>query len=255
MSGGRKKHERPDSSTPKILGTTLASTTLGTLTPSPPTQIVRAVAAPTPMTWDAAVAEYRRQPSDHAFNLMGATYRQGRTPALSEVVFPIAIGHNSAMSMRHLATALFVDKRLLDANHFAGQWLTLEPESFDAHHLKATICVDRGELRTAADHYNKLGLMRPSSIEVARLRLMLHLRTNQLRCAQEHAREFLTLPNLTPPDVLLVAETGVRGCDPDLVGAAVLRRSAPYNQRGEQMLREVCRIGLLRTLTAKAAAV
>jgi len=204
------------------------------------------------MTWDAAVAEYRRQPSDHAFNLMGATYRDVKTPTLAEVVFPIAIGHNSAMFMRHLTIALFVDKRLLEANHFASQWLTLEPESFDAHELKATICIDRGELRTAADHYNKMGSMRPSSIEVARLRLMLFLRTNQLMSAGEHARELLTLSNLSAQDVLLVAETGVRGCDADLVSAAVLRRSAPYNQRGEQMLREVCRIGLLRTLTAKA---
>jgi hypothetical protein len=230
----------------------LASTTLGTLTP-PPTQIMPAVATPAPMTWDVAVAQYRRRPSDHAFNIMGATYRHERTPALAEVVFPIAIGHKSAMFMRHLATALFVDRRLLEADHFAGQWLALEPDSFDAHNLKATICVERGDLRTAADHYNKMGPMRPFSIEVARIRLMLYLRTNQLACAQEHARQFLTFPNLTPLDVLLVAETGVRGRDPDLAGSAVLRRSAPYNERGEQMLREVARIGLLYTLAAKAA--
>jgi hypothetical protein len=72
----------------------------------------------------------------------------------------------------------------------------LEPASFDAHNLKAIICIERGELRTAAEHYNQMGPMRPASIEVVRLRLMLYLRMNQLANAQEHAPALLEFPKL-----------------------------------------------------------
>jgi hypothetical protein len=206
------------------------------------------------VTWEAAVAEYRRNPSDHALNLVQATYQHSKTPRLAEVVLPVAIGKTAAMFVRHLAIALYVDKRLLEAEHFADRWTALEPDSFDAHNLKALVSLERGDLRSAAAHYNLMGPMRPDSIETARVRLMLYLRTNRLGEAQLHAQTFLMFSNLTPADILLVAETGVRACDPDLVSAAVLRRHAPYNQRGEHSLREVARVGLLRAFTAKVAA-
>jgi hypothetical protein len=241
--------KKPDEAGSSILGPTLATTAIGNLVLPKPALLTR---APVPVTWDAAVTEYRRQPSDHALDSMQRAHPSGKVPLLAEVVFPIAVGKNTAMFMRHLAVALYVDGRLLEAEHFAGRWVALEPDSFDAHNLKATICVERGELRTATEHYNRIGPMRPTSIEVIRLRLMLYLRLNQLTNAQEHAPALLAFQNLNPNDVILVAEIGVRAIDPDLVRAAVLRRSAPFNQRGEHVLREVARIGLLRTLAAKA---
>lgn len=248
MSGERKKNE-DEAASSRILGPTLATTAIKPLVAH---RASRPPAAP--VSWEAAVAAYRRQPSDQALNLMQATYQHGKAPRLAEVVFPVAIGKDTTMLVRHLAIALYVDRRLLEADHFAARWTVLEPESFDAHNLKATICIERGQLRTATEHYNSMGPMRPDSIEVARLRLMLYLRMEQVGNAQEHARTFLMFPNLTPTDVLLVAETGIRACDPDLVSAAILRRHSPYNQRYEQSLREVARCGLLRTLAAKAAA-
>jgi Flp pilus assembly protein TadD len=246
MSDRRKKD---GVSAPGVLGPTLATTALTSLTPQAKPGVLGRARAP--LTWEAAVAEYRRQPSDRALDAMQRAHPRGKSPVLAEIVIPIAVGKNTAMFMRHLAVAHFVDGRLLEADHFASRWLTLEPNSFDAHALKATICIERGELRTASEHYNQMGPMRPTAIEVVRLRLMLYLRMNQISNAREHAPALLTFPNLNPQDVALIAEVGVRALDPDLVRAAVSLRSAPFHQRSEHRLREVARIGLLRTLTSR----
>lgn len=244
------RRNEDDGARRSILGPTLATTALTTLTPPKPFPVGRAL-APTPLTWEAAVAEYRLHPSDFALDAMQRTHPRGKTPAITEVVTPIASGKNTGMFMKHMAVAHFVDGRLLEADYFAGRWLQLEPASFDAHNLKAIICIERGELRRAAEHYNQMGPMRPASIEVIRLRLMLYLRMNQLANARDHAPALLGFPKLSPQDVILLAEIGVRAVDPDLVRAAVMRRDQPFHQRGEHMLREVARIGLVRTFAAK----
>lgn len=249
MTGERKKNEA-ESTSSRILGATLATTAIKPLVVAYKPLLPPAA----PVGWDAAVAAYHRQPSDQALDLMQATYQHSKEPRLAETVLSVAIGKDTPMFVRHLAIALFVDRRLLEADHFATRWTALEPENFYAHNLKAIICVERLQLRTAIDHYNRMGPMRPDSIEVARLRLMLYLRTDQLGNAQEHARMFVMYPDLTPMDILLVAETGIRACDPDLVSAAVLRRPSPYNERTEHLLREVARCGLLGTLAARVAA-
>ncbi len=256
MSSDRKKDEQPDRSRPSILGPTLAHTTFTTLTP--PRAPLPSRGSVVSMSWDDAVAEYRRAPSDQSFQHMAAAHHEHTTataPVVSEVVYPMAVNRHTPMFMRHLTKALFLDKRLLEARHFADRWLALEPNCFDALNLKASICVERGDLRTAADCYNRMGPQKPDSLEVARLRLMMYLRLDQLSDAKEHAQEFLRFRNLTPPDVYLVAETGVRARAPMLVAAAVLRRGrSTYGQRVERELLDVARLGLLWTMSARAGA-
>jgi tetratricopeptide (TPR) repeat protein len=204
------------------------------------------------MSWDDAVATYRRAPSDESFQRMIAVHERGKTPALSEVIYPIAVPQNVLMFMRHLTIALLCDGRFLEASYFADRWLAFDPQSLEALSHKGIICVERGELREAIGYYEQLGALNPASLEVVRLRLMLYLRLNQTANAQQHALALLRFPRLTPPDILLLAEIGVRARDAALVAAAVHRRgTASFSQRAEHELRDIARLGLLQTIDAR----
>jgi tetratricopeptide (TPR) repeat protein len=108
--------------------------------------------------FDLAAAVYRADPTDASLT---AAFESKPTPddhaRLTEVVQEVGRAQGfPPRLLGHLARALVVEGRLMEAAHVCKKWIALDPDSFDAHCLAACIAIKRFDIDTAREAYKRL---------------------------------------------------------------------------------------------------